>query len=127
MDLTWRYSSEHRPSAPIIKASIGGFSVELLVDTGFSGGILLPFPLFQSLGLASRLVPESYSAVLPDSRRVTTYTAVSDVTIDSARISSRIHSSPSLDMRLVGRETLMTVVAVLDGPKETLTVSLGPT
>ncbi len=109
-----------------MKASIGAFSLELLVDTGFSGGILLPFQLFQALGLMSRLVPESFTAVLPDSRRVAVYTAVSDVTIESVLISTRVHSAPSLDRRLVGRETLRTMIVTLDGPKETLTLSIGP-
>lgn len=109
----------------MVKATIGAFTMELAVDTGFSGGVLLPFAVFQSLGLTSRLVPESYAAVLPDSRRIVVYTALSDVTIDSVRISTRVHSSPHLHGRLLGREALRTMVANLDGPKETLTLSLG--
>jgi clan AA aspartic protease len=125
LDLTWKYSDEHRPSAPVLKASVREFTVELQIDTGFSGGILLPFQTFQSIGLASRLSPESFAAVLPDARRVPVYTAVSDVTIGSLKLSSRIHSSPLLNKRLIGREALRSMVARLDGPKETLTVLKG--
>jgi len=124
LDLTWKYGADHRPSAPVVKATIGAFSMELLVDTGFSGGILLPFPIFQSLGLANRLLPETYTAVLPDSRRLLAYTALSDVTIGFVRVSALVHSSPSLERRLLGREALKAMVANLDGPKETLTLSL---
>jgi clan AA aspartic protease len=124
LDLTWKYSDEHRPSAPVVAATIGAFSMELLVDTGFSGGVLLPFPLFQSLGLMRRLVPEGYSAVLPDSRRLIVYTALSEVKIGSLRASTRVHSAPSLDRRLLGREALKAMVATLDGPEETLTLKL---
>ena len=124
MDLTWSYSKAHKPSAPVVRAAIGNLSVELVVDSGFSGGVLLPFPHFQALGLMSRLVPEDFAAVLPDRRKVEAYTAMAQVTMGKASFSTLVHASPMIDKSLLGREALKAMDAKLDGPNEALTFSM---
>ncbi len=100
-----------------------GVPVECLVDTGFSGGMLVPFPLFESLGLLSRLVPDAYHAVMPDGRRLPLYTARGEVDAGLAALQTEVHSSPALDRRMVGRRFLNVFVAILDGKKGLLTLS----
>ena len=122
MEQSWNYSQEHTPPAPVVELSLAGFPVQLRVDTGFGGGILIPFSLFQSLGLLSALTPDSYHAVMPDSRRVRLYTARVEVTLGSTKFLVDIHSSLLVDRRLVGRSFLQSFVTVLDGTKEKMTL-----
>ncbi|MDV3243559.1 MAG: hypothetical protein LYZ66_00120 [Nitrososphaerales archaeon] len=123
MDQTWPYSARHSPPAPTVRLELMRSQVECLVDTGFSGGVLLPFPLFESLGFLSRLVPDPYQAVMPDARRLPLFTARDDVVVGPVNLRTEVHSSPSLNRRLVGRRFLKAFVAVLDGKKEQLTLS----
>ena len=118
MDQSWKYSREHTPPAPVVMVELAGFPIELEVDTGFAGGILIPFPLFQSLTLLSALSPDTYHAVMPDSRRVRLYTARAEVSLGSAKLFVDVHSSPLVEKKLIGRSFLQSFVAVLDGKKE---------
>lgn len=120
MEQSWKYNREQKPPAPTIELALGGLQLELTVDTGFGGGILIPFPLFQSLGLLSVLTPDNYHAVMPDSRRVRLYTARTEVSLGKSRLLSDIHSSALVDRSLIGRAFLRSFVCVLDGPKEEL-------
>lgn len=123
MDQSWKYSSEQKPAIPVIELRLGGFPLRLTVDTGFGGGILIPLPLFQSLGLLSFQSPDSYFAVMPDSRRVKLYTSRAEVTIDSASsFVVDIHSSAFLEKKIVGRSFLKSFVLMLDGRKGELRI-----
>ena len=102
----------------MITIVLAGFPIELTVDTGFAGGIIIPFPLFQSLALLSALTPDTYHAVMPDSRRVRLYTAKVEVTLGSKRLFVDVHSSPLVEKKLIGRSFLRSFVATLDGKKE---------
>ena len=124
MDLSWKYSTRYSPSAPVIRLELEGVPIECLVDTGFSGGLLIPFSLFESLGLLTRLSPHSYNAVMPDSRKFPLYTSGGEVSIGEAKTSTEVHSSPALDRKLVGRALLCAFVARLDGRKEELSLSM---
>ena len=104
----------------MIEARLGGFELELVVDTGFAGGILIPFPLFESLGLLSTLSPDSYRAVLPDSRRLRLYTAKQEVTVGREKMVVEVHATPLIDRKLVGRSFLRSFVAIMDGGGEEL-------
>lgn len=92
--------------------------IECAVDTGFSGGLLIPFSLFESLGLLSSLSPHPYSALMPDSL----YTSRGEILLGKIKIPSEVHSSPSLDKKLVGRAFLRALVMMLDGRKEELSL-----
>jgi len=120
LDLSWKYSIRHSPPAPVMEARLGGFELELVVDTGFAGGVLIPFPLFESLGLLSTLSADSYRAVLPDSRRLRLFTAKEEVTVGKEKMVVEVHATPSIDRKLVGRSFLRSFVAVLDGGGEEL-------
>ena len=106
------------PPAPIVELTLAGFAIELNVDTGFGGGILIPFSLFQSLGLLSTLGPDTFHAVMPDSRRIRLYTARTDVSLRSFKFQVNVHSSPLLEKKLLGRMFLQMFVVILDGPKK---------
>lgn len=99
---------------------MAGYPLELSLDTGFAGGILIPFPLFQSLGLLSALTPDEYRLVLPDSRRLPLYTAKEDVLVGGETFGVEIHSTPLVNRRIAGRSFLRQFVATLDGPGEEL-------
>ena len=122
MDLSWKYSDKHSPAAPVMPLTLRSFSIEAVVDTGFGGGLLIPFPLFETLGLLSALTPDERLLVLPDSTRLELYTARDEVGVGSDSIKVEVHSSPSVDRRLVGRGFLRSFVAALDGEEEELTV-----
>ena len=99
-----------------------GSKIEALIDTGFAGGVMVPFPLFHSLGLMSRLVADEFIAVMPDARKVPVFTAREQVSAGQLRFAANIHSSPALHRSLLGREALGSFLAVLDGPKGSLTL-----
>ena len=124
MDQTWKYSNRSNPSAPVIPVELAGMSFDCVVDTGFSGGMVIPLSTFESLGLLSGLVPEEYLAVMPDSRKVALYMASEEVTVGSSRVRTLVHAAAPLDRKLVGRAFLAAFVATLDGPRETLSVAL---
>jgi len=120
LDLSWKYSSKHRPAAPVLPVNLANFPLEVVVDTGFGGGILIPFPLFESLGFLTGLTVEEYRLVLPDSRRLMLYTAKEKVGVAEAFVHTEVHASPSIDRRLAGRSFLRSFVATLDGGREEL-------
>jgi hypothetical protein len=70
LDQTWKYSKRSAPSAPVIPVELAGMTLECVVDTGFSGGLLMPFSAFEPLGLLAAIIPDEYVAVVPDSGRV---------------------------------------------------------
>ncbi len=123
MDQIWKYSTRSSPSAPVVSVELAGITVECLVDTGFSGGLIKPFSTFESLGLLAELDPEEYLAVMPDSRRVALYTASEEVKAGSWRVRTLVHAAPALRRTLVGRRFLESFVTTLDGPRATLSLS----
>lgn len=124
MDQTWSYSKDYTPDAPVVRVLLEGIPVECAVDTGFSGAVLVPYPLFESAGLASRILADRYKFVMPDLREVPALSALGNLTFGEARIRVRVHSAPGVSKKLVGREFLEWIVATLDGPKKELTVKL---
>ena len=123
MGQAWKYSKRFSPSAPVISVELAGMTLECVVDTGFSGGLLIPLSTFESLGLFSHLVPEEYLVVMPDSRKMALYTASEEVTTASSRVRALVHAAPTLDRKLVGRSFLLSFVATLDGPREVISIS----
>jgi predicted aspartyl protease len=97
--------------------------MELTLDTGFGGGILIPFTLFQSIGLLNALSLDSYYAVMPDFRRTVLYTAKAKVTVGTTSILAEVHSSPIIERRLLGRSFLRSFVTVLHGRKQEMKIS----
>jgi hypothetical protein len=76
------------------------------VDTGFSGGVLIPFWMFERMSLLSYLTPDEYYAVMADTRRIRLYTATGVLTLGSKKHTVNIHSSPYIDKKIVGRDFL---------------------
>jgi len=103
-----------------VGVSLANFPLDLVVDTGFSGSVLIPFPLFESLGLLSALTLDTYYAVMPDSRRFRLYTAKENVQVGSETTRADVHTSPAINRKLAGRAFLRSFVTTLDGMKEEL-------
>ncbi|RLG87457.1 MAG: hypothetical protein DRO15_04900 [Thermoprotei archaeon] len=121
----FKYSKDHKPSAPIIKALIitargRKYELELLVDIGFSGGILIPYNLYEELKLALFEVPEKYYGILPIGVPITLHTALAKVVIDGLEFKIHIHSHPLINKKLAGRELLNKMKILLNGPMEEL-------
>ena len=125
MELSWKYNQRRDPHVPVLELMLEGLSVELAVDTGFDGDVLVPFSLFKSLGLLSALSQDEFSLLLPDSRRLPLYSARCEVKLGNDRFESRVHSSPAVEKRVVGRGFLRSFVASLDGRREELTLERG--
>jgi clan AA aspartic protease len=124
LDQTWKYSTRFTPSAPVIPVELAGMTLECAVDTGFSGGLMIPFSIFESLGLLAAVIPEEYLVVMPDSRRVALYTTSEEVRVGSSRVHTLVHAAPTLNKKLLGRAFLESFVATLDGPQKLLSVSV---
>ena len=107
----------------MLDLSLEEFPLELAMDTGFDGSVLIPFPLFRSLGLLSAISGDQASLVLPDSRRLPLYTSVCRATLGGSRFETAVHSSPEVDKKVVGREFLRMYVATLEGRAEELTLA----
>lgn len=123
MDQTWSYSGDYTPSAPAVKLLLQGVPIESAVDTGFSGSALVPYALFESAGLQSRLVPERYKLIMPDSREIPLVSALGDFEVGGVRFRALVHATAEVRKKLIGRAFLKSFVATLDGPKEELTLS----
>ena len=54
MDQTWKYSTIFNLSAPVISVELAGATLECFVDTGFSGGLMIPLSTSESLGLMGK-------------------------------------------------------------------------
>ena len=122
MELSWRYSPRRDPHVPVLVLTLEGFSLELAIDTGFDGSALIPFSLFKSLGLLSAVSGDEAFLVLPDSRRLPLYSAVSRAKLGDAKFEVVVHSSPEVEKKVVGREFLRSFVATLDGGAEEVTL-----
>ncbi len=97
-------------------------TIECIVDSGFAGGILVPFSTFESLGFLSNMSKEEFSAVRPDMRSFPLFTSRGRAKIGPMEIDVDVHSSPALSRSLVGRQFLKNLRAELDGPRRTLTI-----
>jgi predicted aspartyl protease len=122
LDQTWSYSKDYEPSAPVLKVLLQGIPAEFAVDTGFSGTALVPFPLFESAGLQSRMLPDEFTAVMPDLRKIPVLTALGDFVIGDINMQTRVHAAPNLNKKLIGREFLKAFIAVLNGRAEEFTL-----
>lgn len=121
MDVTRNYSKTYSPSARVVRVGLAETPIDCLLDTGFSGGVLIPFSIFESLGF-NRLVADEYRVVMPDSRRFPLYTTQEEVNIGELKIMTEVHSSPLVAKKILGRRPLRSLVARLDGPKELLSI-----
>ncbi|PSN99787.1 hypothetical protein B9Q05_11320 [Candidatus Marsarchaeota G2 archaeon ECH_B_1] len=119
----WKYDETFTPPAAVVKAKLCGQSVNLLVDTGFSGGVLIPFWMFERMSLLSYLTPDEYYAVMADTRKIRLYTATGVLTLRSKKHTVNTHSSPYIDKKIVGRDFLKRFLLTLNGPKSELIVS----
>lgn len=126
MDLSWKYSSAYVPPAPILLLTLAGFPLQVVLDTGFGGSLLVPLEVFESLGLMSALTEDEYTLVLPDSRKFSLYTAEEEVGLGGRNFRAEVHASPCVNRRLAGRSFIRRFVATLKGPEQELTIHGDP-
>jgi predicted aspartyl protease len=99
--------------------------VELVVDTGFAGELLVPYHLFESAGLLPLITAERFKAVMADRREIPLITALGLFDVGGERLRTRVHTSRQLDKKVAGRGFLRAFVATLDGVKEELSLRKG--
>lgn len=106
----------------MLTLNVEGFSIAAAVDTGFDGGVLIPFPLFSSLGFMKALSEDEFHLGLPDSKKVSLYSSRRMIRVGGMDVAAYIHSSSEVSRKVVGRELLGSFTAILDGRKEELTL-----
>ncbi len=92
MDQRWPYSDRYLPAAPVVKVDLLGLSLECVLDSGFDGGIVIPFSTFPSLGLLNDIWSDEYYAVIPDSRSLPLFTSRKMVRPGSHELEVMIHA-----------------------------------
>ena len=124
------YSREREPPIPVLDIKIfspfsGDFiEVTAFIDTGFDGGILIPFNLFEKLQL--NLVEEPYPAqgVFPTGLTTSLHEALVKVETCNMRFTVHAYSTPFINKKLVGRELLNKLILTLNGPKKELEIKI---
>ncbi len=133
MNVTFPYQhGDGGIARPVVAFKLGdplglrSLDLTVRVDTGFDGGLLLPFDSYLELGLqgfeeSSELVGRTAGGIavrLRESRGV--------VTLQGERFASRVFTTPLLLRPLLGLELLKLWNAVFDGPGGELSLSSAP-
>lgn len=134
MNITFPYQEgDGRTARPVVPFKLGdplglrSLDLTVGVDTGFDGGLLLPFDAYLELGLqefeeSSAPVGRTAQGIavrLRESRGV--------VTLQGEGFPSRVFTTPLLLRPLLGLELLKLWGAVFDGPRAELSLSSTPT
>ena len=77
--------------------------IEALVDTGFSGWLLLSYEIYKKLNSLELPITRKYKGIMGN---VEVYVARANVTIGNLNVDAFIESSPYVEMNLLGREIL---------------------
>jgi len=125
--LKFKYNENVKPPIPKIKVKIWtpkikDYELELVVDTGFSGGILIPYHLYDELKLTLAEVPSRYFGILPVGIPITLHTALTEVSIEKLKFKVHVHSHPLINKKLAGRELVNQLKILLNGPKRELEI-----
>jgi len=125
--LKYKYDENIKPPMPKIVAKIwtpkmGDFELELMVDTGFSGEVLIPYHLYDELKLTLLEVPDKYFGILPVGIPIILHTALTEVSIGELKFKVHVHSHPLISKRLAGRKLLNQLKILLNGPKKELEI-----
>ncbi len=123
--MKFKYSDQYSPPAPVLHVGIETLNgirhdLELVIDTGFSGGVLLPMETYLELGLSKWEVEDVYYGILPTGRNISLYTAISYIIVGKYRFLIHVHTSPLINKSLAGRELLNRLRLILDGPNKTV-------
>ncbi|RLE62313.1 MAG: hypothetical protein DRJ47_10870 [Thermoprotei archaeon] len=122
------YSKERRPPIPVLEIKIyspiknGYAKIVAYVDTGFDGGILIPFSLYENLGLTLVEEPHLSHGVFPSGSIIKLHTAVTEIEMAGFKMNTHVYSSPFIHRKLVGREVLNNLILLLNGPQRELEI-----
>ncbi len=122
------YSGDRRPPIPVLEIKIyspvknGYAEITAYVDTGFDGGILIPFDLYENLGFVLVEEPRPSRGVFPSGSTIKLHTAVTEIETAGFKMDAHIYSSPFIHRKLVGREVLNNLILLLNGPQTELEI-----
>ncbi len=123
------YSMGEEPPVPVLTLRVyspGGDKNLVLtfrVDTGFAGGITLPYDIYLRLGLT--LAEEPYPVIgrFVTGSTVKLYRAYTKVELEGKTVFYvYAYSSPYITKKLIGREFLNKLMLLLNGPQKTLEI-----
>lgn len=77
--------------------------IDVLVDTGFSGWLLLNYEIYTKLNYMEIPITRKYRSILGN---IEVYMAKASISINRLNIDAFIESSPYVEMNLLGREIL---------------------
>ncbi|BCU67938.1 hypothetical protein HS7_13750 [Sulfolobales archaeon HS-7] len=77
--------------------------VDVLVDTGFSGWLLLDYEVYTKLNSLEIPVTRKYRSILGN---IEVYMSKANITVNSISVDGFIESYPYVEMNLLGREIL---------------------
>lgn len=125
--MKFKYDESLKPSIPKIKIKIWtprvrDYELELMVDTGFSGGVLIPYRLYNELKLTLIEEQNKYLGILPVGIPIVLHTALTEARIRNFTFEIHVHSNPLIDKKLAGRELLNSMKILLNGPKKELEI-----
>ncbi|MCD6369289.1 MAG: hypothetical protein J7L38_05795 [Thermoproteales archaeon] len=125
------YSRDRRPPIPVLEIKIYSpikneyAKIVAYVDTGFDGGILIPFSLYENLGLMLMEEPHLSRGVFPSGSIIKLHTAVTKIEMAGFKMNTHVYSSPFIRRKLVGREVLNSLILLLNGPQRELEIKSG--
>ncbi|RLE72446.1 MAG: hypothetical protein DRJ37_02810 [Thermoprotei archaeon] len=127
------YSIDEEPPIPILTLKIysprGDKNIVLAfkVDTGFAGGIMLPYDVYTELELTLAEEPYPLIGRFATGSTIKLYRAYTKVELEkSIKFHVYAYSSPYISKKLVGRELLNKLKLLLNGPQKTLEILDNP-
>ncbi|RLE93274.1 MAG: clan AA aspartic protease [Thermoprotei archaeon] len=122
------YSTAEDPPVPVLVLKVyspyddKSLTLTFKVDTGFAGGILVPYDIYLKLELM--LAEEPYPLVgrFVTGNTIKLYRAFTKIELENKILYAYVYSSPYIRKKLVGREILNKLKILLDGPQQVLEV-----
>ena len=122
------YSTAEDSPAPVLVLKVyspyGNKSLTLTfkVDTGFAGGILVPYDIYLQLELMLAEEPYPLIGRFATGNTIKLYRALTKIELEDRALYAYVYSSPYIRKKIVGREVLNKLVILLNGPQQVLEV-----
>jgi len=122
------YSTVEDPPAPVLVLKVYSpygdkcLTLSFKVDTGFAGGVLVPYSIYMKLELMLAEEPYPLLGRFATNETIKLYRALTKVELGDKVFQVYVYSSPFIRRKLVGREVLNKLKVLLNGPQQTLEV-----
>jgi len=123
------YSVNEEPPIPVLTLKVyspsGDKNIVLTfkVDTGFAGGIILPYDIYAKLELTIAEEPYPLIGRFATGSAIKLYRAYTKVELEERAVFHvYAYSSPYIAKKLIGREFLNKLKLLLNGPQKTLEI-----